>query len=222
MQKNVVVCLHVKNKYNDEYVHKLQNMIARFCSRTYDFVCYTDKEIQNINTLSISDPDELDPVWFKLRMLDHPVLNPYDRKIFFDLDVVIHNNIDWIFDHPTDQLSVIKSIWKPQRLIESYLNTGCNSSIMIWNNCKHIARKFEEDKDRYMCKYAGIDRFLWHEVRSEWGYIKSDQVYSYRYGASVSDNEPRIIRKDKGVCIYNQYPKPHEELDYEPAKSYWI
>lgn len=222
MQKSVIICLSVKNKYSNEYVYRLRNMVARFCNQQYDFICYTDKVFHDIRTIHISDPDELEPVWFKLRMLDHPLLNDYHRKIFLDLDVVIHNNIDWMFKHPVDQLYVIQPNWKPQHIIDSYLNTGCNSSIMIWRDCRHIAQEFENNKDNFMCRYAGIDRFLWHEVRSKWGFIQSEEIYSYRYGASLSDNEPRIMRKDKGICIYNQYPKPHEELEYEPAKSYWI
>lgn len=220
MSKNVVVCLSVGDKYPNEYVYKLRSMVERHTTIEYDFLCIADKDI-DVPTLRIPDPDELEPVWYKIRMLDLPELEQYTRKVFLDLDVVIHNNIDWVFNTPVDKLQVIDTKWKPRDMINSFLNTGCNSSVMLWEESAAIAQKFEGNKDEYMCKYTGMDRFLWHEVRELWEMIPNTEVYSYRHGTDLIDNEPRIMRKAKSICIYHQQPKPHEELDYEPARSFW-
>lgn len=220
MSQNVIVCLSVGDKYTDDYVYKLRSMTERFCKIDHDFVCITDKDL-DVPTIKIPDASELEPVWYKIRMLDQPELRKYERKVFLDLDVVIHNDVDWLFTSGVTKLQVLDARWKPQWMVRSYLNTGCNSSVMLWKESAQIAHKFESGRDAYMCKYAGMDRFLWHEVRSEWEVIDNDEVYSYRHGASITDDTPRIIRPERSICIYHQLPKPHEELDYEPAKSHW-
>lgn len=220
MSKNVVVCLSVGDKYPDEYIYKLRNMVGRNTTVDYDFVCITDRDL-DVPAIHISDPHELEPVWYKIRMLAQPELEQYTRKVFFDLDIVIHNNIDWVFTTPVNQLQVIDAAWKPSYMVNSYLDTGCNSSVMLWENSTSIAHIFENNKDAYMCKYAGMDRFLWHEVRDHWTPIPNTEVYSYRHGSNLIDNEPRTMRTSKSICIYHQQPKPHDELAYEPARSFW-
>lgn len=217
-----MICLLVGEAYPTEYVYKLHNMVDRFCTQQYDFICYTDKKnIPNIRTAHIPDTFELDPLWYKLRMLDHPTFNLYNRKIFLDLDIVVHNNIDWLFDYKINKLHVLKSKWKPDHIINLSSDTGCNSSVMLWENSEKLAHMFESNKLNIMCKYRGIDRFLWKEARSEWEFIDNNEVYSFREGADYNDHAPFVMREDRSICIYHQHPKPHEVLNIEPAKSFW-
>jgi hypothetical protein len=224
MSKNVITCLLVTSidgdLYDERYVQILSNMVKRNTTMDYEFVCYSDRSIPGIDVLPISDPFELDPYWYKLRLLDHPDIRQYTTKIFFDIDVVIHGNIDRLFYSP-EKLNVIQSRWKPEWEINSHLNTGCCSDIMVWNNCAHITERFEANATELMSKYKGIDRFLWHEMKNDFEYVDPSIVYSYSYGSSLRDTEPYKMRPDRSVCIYNQFPKPHEHIQYEPAKSHW-
>lgn len=224
MSKNVITCLLVTSTdgdlYSEEYVQILSNMVKRNCSKDYDFVCYSDRKINGIDIIPINDPFELDPYWYKLRLLDHQDIRHYDTKIFFDLDVVIHGSIDELFYVP-EKLNVVQSKWKHPWEINSYLNTGCCSDIMVWNDSSLITKTFEANSTELMAKYKGIDRFLWHEMKSHFGYIKPDLIYSYSRGRDLIDDQEYTMRPEMSVCAYSQFPKPHQHLHKEPAKSHW-
>ena len=98
MQKNIV-CVKWGSKYVPEYVNILKNMCKRNSTVDYKFSCITD------------NPDGLDPDinvilfpkdnlaiktrWSKLYMFAREL--PLDGTIlYFDLDVVIFRNIDYL------------------------------------------------------------------------------------------------------------------------------
>lgn len=220
MSKNVVVCLLIGDKYDQRYVRVLYEMVKRHCTIPYDFICYSDRNIPGINTVVIADPNELEPVWYKIKLLGDPLLSKYDCKVFFDLDIVIHNSIDVLFHAPV-KLNVLESRWKHPQEVNSYLNTGCNSSIMVWNESKKICDLFETDVNMFMSKYTGMDRFLWHDAREHISFIQPGLAYTYSFGADLIDNTPYTMREAYSVCLYNQFPKPHTEINNEPAKSHW-
>lgn len=220
MQENVVVCLLVGDKYTTDYVYKLKSMVARHCNTRYDFVCYSDREIEGIDVILIETPEEMEPVWYKIKMLGDPLLSKYTCKVFFDLDIVIHDSIDKLFYQPAS-LNVIQSLWKSDDEINSFLNTGCNSSIMVWSDASEIYQRFIKDPNYFMSKYTGMDRFLWHDARDKIEFIGPGIAYTYSFGASQKDNQPHIMRESYAVCLYNQFPKPDSQIEKEPAKSHW-
>jgi len=217
---NCITCLCIGNKYDDVYVTTLQSMVASNITRPYDFVCFSDRLIDGVDVVLIDDPDRYDPVWYKLWILQHERLHCYEKKVFFDLDIVIQNNIDWVFDIEYPGLSVIEAEWKPSCIKNIPGNTGYNSSIMAWSNAAYVWDQFNTRPDYFMIKYKGIDRFLWNEDTPV-GHIPAGAVYSYREGASTDDSERFKYRPDYSVCIFNQYPKQHNVLSYEPTKSFW-
>lgn len=220
--KTAIVCLLHGKVYDPIYVDRLASMVARNTTREYDFYCYTDQPIRNHNTITITDPDQFEPVWFKLALLANEQLASYERKIFLDLDVVIQSSIDWLWDVNPSRLHVLASLWKPRNGISDHRekDTLFNSSVMVWRNSSRIFEEFMKASDRHMMTYKGIDRFLWHE-NQDVGILPMDKVYSYREGATLSDNEPLVYRPSYSICIYNQQPKPHTCVQAEPAKSCW-
>lgn len=223
MHKNVIVCLCVGPVYSDDYVYRLRNMVERYTTAEYDFVCYSDRRIEGIHTILIDDPERFEPVWYKLQLQALPALQQYHNKVFFDLDVVIHNNIDWLFELPDPGLHVIDAVWKTQFEINTYNGTGCNSSIMAWRDCdsRRAYDHFLQSPDMFMMIYKGIDRFLWNSKAIDLHFLPAGQVYSYLYGASLQDNRTAVMRESMSVCIYNGHIKPDQALSNEPAKSFW-
>jgi hypothetical protein len=216
-----VTCLCVGDKYDDQYVIKLQRMVSLNTTRPYEFVCFSDRLIYGVNVVLIDDPLRYDPVWYKLWILQHPKLSNYNQKVFLDLDVVIHNNIDWLFDIECFNLVVVGSDWKPDKIKHLEGDTGYNSSVMVWHDARDIWDAFDKRPDYFMLKYKGIDRFLWNE-RLYVSTLPSGRVYSYREGASLSDRTSCKYRSDYCICIFNQHPKPLDVLTVEPVKTFWI
>lgn len=220
------VCLKWGTKYSAEYVNKLAAMIKRFDPRDIPIYCYTDDptgiDCDIINLLPIGNQMDLETWWFKLPLLVHPELKKYDRKILFDLDVIIHNDLRRFDEIQNDGLTICHSYWKnPDVLLDtSEKNTLYNSSVMIWNNADDIYEHFNKDPQRYMVIYKGIDRFLWHE-KLKVNVLPEGLVYSYRRGASLKDDKKFEFRKDYVICLFHQYPKQTDLLDNDFVKEYW-
>lgn len=220
MHKCVIVCLLVGDKYSTDYVVKLRNMVKRNTSVPHDFICFSDDP--SVADILIEDPYLYEPVWHKLIILNHPSISKYDRKVFFDLDVIIHNSIDTLLHLPLvpSMLYVISSEWKPTNIRQLPGDTGINSSIMVWNDVPHITEHFLSRSDYYMIKYKGIDRFLWNE-KMTYKTIPPNTAYSYREGATLTDNTQFKYRPEYSVCIFNQDPKPHTLSNDDMVREYW-
>lgn len=216
-----ITCLCVGDKYDDQYVIKLQRMVSVNTTRPYKLVCFSDRLISGVDVVLIDNPLRYDPVWYKLWILQHTKLSNYRKKIFLDLDIVIHNNIDWVFDVDSPNLNVIGADWKHDNIKYTTGNTGYNSSVMVWSDACNIWDAFAKRPDYFMIKYKGIDRFMWNEGLPV-STIPSGQVYSYREGASLNDQSRFKYRPDYSICIFNQHPKPLDVLTNEPVKTFWI
>lgn len=218
------VCLKWGSKYSAEYVNKLASMIRKNDPRDIPIYCYTDNPVgvdPSIIILPIESKLDLEAWWYKLPLLAHVELEKYDRKILFDLDVVIHGDLRKLDSIQCDGLTVCKSYWKDPSILNdaSERNTLYNSSVMIWTDAKSIYEYFNRDPNRYMVIYKGIDRFLWHEGMDV-NVLPEGLVYSYRKGASLSDVEIGKFREEYLVCLFHQYPKQTDVND-EWVNSLW-
>lgn len=203
-----VVCVKYGSKYDIKYVYNLLRMVESNTKHPFEFFCFSDTVVDEVSTILLEKDLDHEGVWNKLRLFSLKELSSYDKKIYFDLDVVIHGNIDTLFNLDASCLNVLRARWKPEWLLQhkKELNTLYNSSIMVWRNASHIHEKYLRSPDIYMLKYKGIDRFFWHE-NVEVKEIPSNIAYSYREGASLADNTPFLFRPDYSVCIFNQQPK---------------
>ena len=86
LSKVSVVCVKWGTLYSDDYVRILQAMVERNTTKEYEFVCFSDTEIEGVQTKIL--PKGLDGWWNKLVLFD----NRYDlneRIVYFDLDTAI-------------------------------------------------------------------------------------------------------------------------------------
>lgn len=114
---------------------------------------------------------KLSGVWNKLAMLLVPGPNFY-----VDLDSVIRGKIPKVH---TDKLGIGRDYYKDDvDLNEFSLDTKLNSSIMYWVEPQiEIFDRFWNNKDYFMRKYRGIDRFLWWECKDLWE-VLPDGIFS--------------------------------------------
>lgn len=217
------VCLKWGTKYSSEYVNKLASMIRKWDRPDVDIFCYTD------------DPTDIDPTiriiptsgdyqawWFKLPLLIEPTLQPYNVKILFDLDVIIHNDISNLHTFAGPELTLCSSAWKnPAVLLDVHeKNTMYNSSIMVWKDAEYVWNAFQQDPEKFMSIYKGIDRFLWNENVAI-ATLPPNIVYSYRRGATLTDNRPFVKRDDYAVALFHGSPKQSDLLHDPFIMEYW-
>lgn len=159
---NIIFVKH-GNKYTAEHVNRLAHQLFKYYP-TANFYCYTeDATGVEIPIIPIFKKPTLKFWWNKLAMFsaDFPVIG---KCLYFDLDMDIQsdftNYIQW------DGLTVIRDYWKNDLYMAPHAyDVHINSSIITWiaGEQTHVWEHFLSNKDYFMRKYVGIDRFLIHE-----------------------------------------------------------
>ncbi len=121
MKELTVICSKWGNAYGPEYVNRLQAMVARHLTISHDFVCFTD-DPSGVNTPC----RDIRPYWegkdphilFKMQgssgiSCGYPNLYMFrndfpisGRILYFDLDVVIVDNIDCLISFRDDFIGI--------------------------------------------------------------------------------------------------------------------
>lgn len=154
-----IVFVKVGKLYNNNHVYQLKNNLLDFYPDS-NYWCYTDSHIDDINI--IPPIITLKKWWPKLALFSNSM--PFEGTVlYFDLDSVVKRKIE--INHYKG-LTVLNAYWKGNAEYPPHsYNVNINSSIMKWTAGKqdHIWKHFLSNKDYFMRKYVGIDRFLVHE-----------------------------------------------------------
>ncbi len=127
-----VLCLKYGTKYSADYVNKLYNMTQRHLTVPHRFVCFTEDSAglnPNIEIKSLPHNSSIKGWWWKTYLFKSDHFAQGDINLFFDLDIVIVNNIDKLVSHSTDPFVGFED---PGKI---YSRTSkLNSSVMRWNS----------------------------------------------------------------------------------------
>ena len=108
-----IICMKWGDKYDASYVNKLYNMVSRNLSKEFRFICLTDDNsgflppVESFDIPKLNLPEGipergLDKIsWFSKHISDIK-----GQCLFFDLDLIIVNSIDELFDLPGDFLII--------------------------------------------------------------------------------------------------------------------
>ena len=97
MSENFVICVKWGDKYSHDYVNTLYNMVNHNLTIPHTFFCMTDNSIgldSKIETINFPK-DNLKYFWNKLFLFDD--LGISSTGVYFDLDVIVKENIDGLF-----------------------------------------------------------------------------------------------------------------------------
>tara|TARA_B100000575_G_C23132342_1_gene657021 strand:+ start:430 stop:1140 length:711 start_codon:yes stop_codon:yes gene_type:complete len=221
-----IICVKWGTKYTSIHVDRLYYMLKKNLTIPFNFYCYTDNpEDLSCNIIYMPD-DGLEMWWPKLRMFEDGFGGLKGKCLFFDLDVIIQNNIDFLGFY--DSFHMIECFWKfnitttyesGMRQKEAY-DMNLNSSCMVWNAGEnvHIWNYFWNDPEKYMMKYKGIDRFLYHENLINKTFPEGI-FYSRKHGVKKGDmpklGPPWFYEKDYSVCLLNGFYHIDRDLFYE-------
>ena len=102
-----VVCLYWGNKYKTEFVNVLYNMVQRHLTIPHKFIIYTDhvkmqKLVKGDNVEVRKLPFHDYTGWWNKLTLFSPEANLEGDCLYFDLDVVITENIDCFVTYEPD------------------------------------------------------------------------------------------------------------------------
>jgi len=201
-----IVCVKYGTKYDHTYPNRLYQMVKYNCSFPFIFYCMTDNtDYLNpyIETININKSYDLDSYWWKLTIFDN--IYAFDAPtIFFDLDVILQNNIDYFFTELYDPEKItIPFIGAYPRELDAYPDspTEVNSSIMIFKPSKMISVKedFLDDVDFNIIKYRGVCRYLWANHQDKFKFLDWGKDYYMCFKRPVvADKEWLHKHKVKG------------------------
>lgn len=174
-----ILCVRFGNKYNQDYVIKLRNMVSRHCSLPYKFYCLTDdpKPINGVRSIVKPNMGYIKGWWHKVHMFD-PSLGLSGRILYMDLDVIICKSIDKLCLAHRDEFVGIRDF--NRKFHPSWHRL--NSSVMAWNGGTqtHIFRQFQENPKVAMRMHGDQD-WIWKTSSSKLKFWPDEWVQSYKW-----------------------------------------
>jgi hypothetical protein len=154
-------------------------MISRHLTVPYEFVCLTDDNHPIDGVRSIVQPNAgyTRGWWHKVHMFD-PTLSLRGRILYFDLDVVIHNNIDKLATvYPTQFLGIHDF---NRAFHANWINL--NSSVMAWvhGSQNHIWNQFKDDP-RAAQRLPGDQDWIWKTSKDRIKFWPKEWIQSYKW-----------------------------------------
>ena len=147
--------------------------------------------------------------WYKMQMFNPKHYS--GNLLYFDLDVVIVSNIDWIVQHDPKQFWTINDFSRLQRYPGWH---SINSSVM-WFNVNAMSYVWSQFESRHTQEHRGDQDFL-NAVVKQRQYLDEDKVLSWRWQAH---NKP--LSNPASILVFHGQPKPHDLLDNVVVKQHW-
>lgn len=228
-------CVIHGDVYNWTYVERLYNMLSRNLSRDIRFHVYTEAErpvpapmIKHVlPTWNINGPRR--GWWYKMCLFD--VTQHAGSLLYFDLDTVIVNNVDWICNLPLTWFWTVrdfKYLWRPSAY-------SINSSIMWWDTRQfgYIWEKFQkQDIHSILKRYRGDQDFIAHAIDMQqvrfldeqriksWRWECLEKKYDFRKKPQKVDEMKTSMPQNTDILVFHGQPKP-ADLQDEVLIRHW-
>lgn len=231
-------CVIHGNGYDWVYVERLHSMLSRHLTRGVRLHVYTEASRSVPPHMIRHNLMEWTGIsgrkrswWYKMQMF-----NPAHHSgqlLYFDLDTVIVDNIDWMVDLSPFYFWTIRDfrvLWKADV-------QNMNSSVMYWDTTKwsHVWSNFEQNgASKIISRYqhGGDQEYLTTVIAPEKRrFMDPDRVVSWRWTAldggmnftNRTYNRPgrgTILSPNNSVLVFHGDPKPHETNDVV-IKQHW-
>jgi hypothetical protein len=221
-------CVIHGNAYSWDYVEKLYNMLNRHITPGIRLHVYTEADrpvpkpmIKHpLTNWGIAGPKT--SWWYKIQLFNSE--HHAGPLLYFDLDTVIVNNIDWIWQQPLRYFWAIrdfKYLWDAK-------STDLNSSVMWWDTRSYdsVWQNFQtEDLSKIMRQYRGDQNYITARVRSveqrffdptrikSWRWQCLDGGYNFQTRKYLHPNTGTHFPTDTSILVFHGKPKPVDLTD---------
>lgn len=209
----VIACVLVGNRYPVEYVYKLRNSVARYLDGAWDFVCYSDRIIDGIKTIDVTNY-RLEGWWAKMSLFN-PIHRIGKRLVYFDLDTVIIDRLEPLINWNC-KFGICRNFTKLGGNFEWPCNYGsCVMSINdsfggdIWRNFWNRRNEMIEECPRG--DQQAIEK-LYPNAMCFQDFLPKDYFIHYK---NLTDEKPK-----SSVVIFGGKTKPHN-TKFQWAKEAW-
>ena len=176
---------------------------------------------------------DLESYWWKMCMFN---LDWDEPTLYFDLDIVIQNNINYLFEKIDSKIKVcfyqdagckLLADCSYQNEIQTRPITDINSSVIGFIPSLHneVYNSFISGSDHNMVYYYGLDRYLTNVYNNRLGHWDFSKDFYFRQKGSeyydpkyVDFNNYMVHDPTKTFCIISQ---AHPEM-YEGLEKYFL
>lgn len=229
-------CVIHGDKYDWSYVEKLYSMVQRHVSRDVSLHVFTEASrsvpTHMIKHSLIDWPGVSGPKkswWYKMQMFDPAHIT--GQILYLDLDVIIVDDLNWVFDLDSKYFWTIRDwryLWRPEW-------RGINSSVMYWDTekFKQIWDDFQtQDRSQIIKRYHGDQDFINASLDDQHRqFFRDDYIVSWRWqikDGGLNFKNRQYNRPDMGsiltphakIVVFHGDPKPHEISD-PFVEKYW-
>jgi len=229
---NHILSVKWGNKYPVNYVNVLHSMAKRHTTVPFQFHCLTDDPsgINNdINIVKLPNDPWIKSWWSKLWMFS-PDMPIKGNLLYFDLDVVIFDNIDQLFDSD-DKFNIIRD-FNRCRIKDWSLS---NSSVMRWKSgtMDYLWMDFKERSAQIMQQNHGDQDWISKRAKHEITWWPDEWIRSYKWEMiGLKDTklltkdgkkffrEPCKVKPGNKVAVFHGSPNPMECADEWVIKNW--
>jgi len=223
-----VACVWIPPKYDIDYVYKLKSSVDRNLSKEYKFhVLTTHPQLitdSNINVIPIPEDDKIESHprgkwWYKAYLFSK--LNWQGRVLYLDLDTVIINQLDKLFEYATDKFVICQDFNRHGN--PNY--TVCNSSVMCFNANGHTEffNEWENDKDNIVRKHKGDQDWITVLLGNDKVWWPYEWVMSFKWevlngglvrlGTKEYKGTETKVSQETSILVFHGKPNPNEVTD---------
>ena len=226
--KNYVVCLKHGTKYGSQYVNTLYNMVRRHTTVPYEFVCFTDDVRgidEHIRTIRLQEIG-VHGWWYKVMFFDKNF--PLEGNLlYFDLDIVIHDNIDKLFTYDMERFTICRDFNRSLRYDWSYMNSSVFR--MKSRSLGYVYDNFFKEHAMHMRRFHGDQDWIHAQISPEkgaWSFWPDNWIRSYKWEMRDRNDLQKIngvrnfttkgvpkIGKQSCIAVFHGEPHPHQCKD---------
>lgn len=218
-----IICIHVGDKYPDDYVLKLHSSCKRNIASEFVFTVISDRRTYGRDDIKIvpvgEDRYPQSRLWWHKMQAFDPSL-AHDINLLIDIDVVITGSLDKFFEHRPGSFMICQDFNRQWH--RAY--TRCNSSVVRFDRDRgsSIWDAWRNTKDRSIGSYRGdqdwmdeniLDKIWWPYAWAQswkWEVYKGGRKapHSEVYNSSTTTLDPEC-----SILVFHGKPDPHEVND---------
>jgi len=198
-------------------------MVSRHITLPYEFVCLTDdpEPIEDVRLIVQPNGGYKQQWWHKVHLFDSS-LNLCNQILYFDLDVVICNNIDKLTKNIGTSLFGIRDFNRKFQLKLKRLN----SSVMSWNKTEFSYLYEQFVKEKNSLKFHGDQDWIWHSAQTKIQFWPDNWIQSYKWEirnreelkhrtgvGGFKTSVDQLIDNNCSVAVFHGNPNPADVDD---------
>lgn len=220
-----VLCLKFGNKYSSDYVNKLYNMVQRHLTVPHRFVCFTEDPQgldPRIEIKTLPTNETIKGWWWKTYLFKDDHFTAGEINLYFDLDIVIIDNIDKLLTHMPGHFVGFEDPSKVFNRIPKL-----NSSVMRWcsGHYSDIWNLYRSDR-RQSSGLMGDQDWIWKLHQPSIKFYPNPWIQSYKWQVRQHTELNRIgaihtfktvrnpeVDPNTSIFVFHGTPNPEHVAD---------